>query len=48
MLLSVIDDDEMERLILAYFPKFQAILNAGKQPIREAGGIRHEDLHIFS
>ncbi len=43
VLLSIDDDDELERLILAHSPKFQAILNAGKQQIRETGGIRHED-----
>jgi prevent-host-death family protein len=43
VLLSVVDEDELERLILAYSPKFQAILNRGKQQIRKTGGIRHED-----
>jgi PHD/YefM family antitoxin component YafN of YafNO toxin-antitoxin module len=43
VLLSVADDDEVERLILAHSPKFQKILNRGKQQIRETGGIRHED-----
>ena len=43
VLLSVVDEEELERLILAYSPQFQAILNAAKQQIRETGGIRHED-----
>jgi prevent-host-death family protein len=43
VLLSVADDDEVERLILAHSPKFQKILNRGKQQIRETGGIKHDD-----
>jgi prevent-host-death family protein len=43
VLLALEDEDELERLILAYSPKFQAILNKGYQQIRETGGIRHED-----
>jgi prevent-host-death family protein len=43
VLLSVEDEDEIERLVLAYSPKFQAILKAARQRIRESGGIRHED-----
>ncbi len=37
------DEDELERLILAYSPKLQAILNKGHQQIRETGGIKHEE-----
>jgi prevent-host-death family protein len=43
VLLSVDDEDEIERLILAYSPKFQKILTLARQQIREGGGIRHED-----
>lgn len=43
VLLSVEDEDEVERLILAYSPQFQSILRAAKQQIREGSGIRHED-----
>ena len=43
VLLPVIDDDELERLILAYSPKFQAILNKSMKDIQKTGGIRHED-----
>ena len=43
VLLSVTDAEEIERLVLAYSPKFQSILQAAKQQIRESGGIRHED-----
>lgn len=43
MLLSVADDDEVERLVLAHSSKFQKSLNRGKQQIRETGGIKHDD-----
>jgi prevent-host-death family protein len=42
VLLPVADEDELEGLVLAYSPKFRAILNAAHQRIREAGGIPHE------
>jgi prevent-host-death family protein len=43
MLLSVTDEDEIERLLLAYSPKFQSILNVAEQQIRAGKGIKHED-----
>lgn len=43
VLLTLEDEGELERLLLAYSPKFQAILNKGYQQIQETGGIRHED-----
>ncbi|MDI7258840.1 MAG: prevent-host-death protein [Thermodesulfobacteriota bacterium] len=43
ILLSVNDEDEIERLTLAYSPKFQKVLGLARQQIREGRGIRHED-----
>ena len=43
VLLSVEDEDEIERLTLAYSPKFQKMLTLARQQIREGRGIRHED-----
>jgi prevent-host-death family protein len=43
VLLSVDDEDEIDRLILAYSPKFQKMLSLARQQIREGSGIRHED-----
>lgn len=43
MLLAVEDEEEIERLILAYSPKFQHILQIAEQQIREGRGIRHEN-----
>jgi prevent-host-death family protein len=43
VLLSVSDEDEIERLTLAYSPKFQGILEIAEKQIREGKGIAHED-----
>ncbi len=43
VLLSVEDEEELERLIVAYSPRFQEILKAGRQGIKETGGIAHDD-----
>ena len=43
VLVSVEDEEEIERLTLAYSPKFQKILTLARQQIQEKGGIRHED-----
>ena len=43
VLLSVVDEDELERLILAHSPKFQAILRKGREQIQAGQGIEHEE-----
>ena len=43
VLLSVEDEEELERLVLAYTPKYQAILDTARRQIRETGGMRHEE-----
>jgi prevent-host-death family protein len=43
VLLSIEDEDELERLVLAYTPKFQGILEAAREQIRETRGIEHEE-----
>src|SRR5204862_1880705 len=42
VLLAVTDDDELERLVLAHSPKFQAILDKSRRQIEETGGIPHD------
>src|SRR5438477_5376822 len=42
VLLAVTDEDELERLVLAHSPKFQAILDKSLRQIEETGGIPHE------
>ena len=43
VLLSVNDEEELERLVLAYSPRFQGILRAARQQIRDHKGIEHLD-----
>lgn len=42
VLLSMEDEEELERLILTYTPKFRMILDAAREQIREGQGIEHE------
>ena len=42
VLLAVNDDDELERLVLAHSPKFQALLDKSRRRIEETGGIPHD------
>jgi prevent-host-death family protein len=44
LMLKIQDDDDLERLLLAYSPRFQAILDAAEERIRETGGVSHEDV----
>ncbi len=37
------NEDEIERLILAYSPKFQGLLAAAEQQVQQGQGISHED-----
>jgi PHD/YefM family antitoxin component YafN of YafNO toxin-antitoxin module len=43
LLLSISDEDEIERLLLAHSPKFNSLLELAEQQIREGKGIGHED-----
>jgi len=43
VLLPIEDDDELERLALAYSRRFQAILSEAREQIRAGGGIPHDD-----
>jgi len=43
MILSVTSEDEIERMALAYSPKFQGILEVAEQQMREGKAIKHED-----
>jgi prevent-host-death family protein len=42
VLIAVADDDELERLVLAHSPKFQALLDKSRRQIEETGGIPHD------
>jgi prevent-host-death family protein len=43
VLLPMEDDEELERLALAYSKRFQAILTEGRHQITTTGGISHAD-----
>ena len=43
VLLSVQDEEEIERLMLAYSPKLQGILQVAEKQIRAGKGIKHDD-----
>lgn len=43
ILLSVQDEDEIERMLMAYSPKLQQILQLAERQIRAGKGIPHED-----
>ncbi len=43
ILLSITDEAEIERMLLAYSPKFQSLLDVAEQQIREGKGLKHED-----
>jgi prevent-host-death family protein len=43
VLLAVKDEEDLDRLVLAYTPHFRTILEAARRQIREGLGIRHDD-----
>ena len=43
LLLSVKDEEEIERLLLAYSPKFKNMLRVAERQVREGKGIKHDD-----
>ena len=43
VLLAMQDEDEIERIILAYSPKFQRILQTAEQQIQAGQGIPHKE-----
>ncbi len=42
VLLAMQDEDEIERMLLAYSPKFQALLNESHQSIKAGKGLSHD------
>lgn len=43
-LIAIASDDDLERLVLAHSRKLRALLDAGRQEVREGRGLRHEEL----
>ena len=44
ILLGISDQDDLERIMLATSPKFQALLDEAERRIRETGGLSHEEV----
>jgi prevent-host-death family protein len=43
VLLVPVDDEDLERLILAYSPRFQALLNKSRQSIEAGKGLSRDE-----
>jgi prevent-host-death family protein len=43
VLISMEDEEELERIILAYSPKFQSLLEKSRKQIQDRSGIPHKD-----
>jgi prevent-host-death family protein len=43
VLVAVTDEEELERLLLAHSPRFQALLDRSRRQIEETGGIPHDE-----
>jgi|ERR1700739_2791872 prevent-host-death family protein len=43
VILGVQDEDEIERLVMAYSPRLQAILEASRKQIREGDVLSHDE-----
>ena len=44
IMVGISDNDDMERIMLATSPKFQALLDKAERRIRETGGMSHDDV----
>lgn len=43
VLLSVSNEEELERLVLAHTPRFMALLDRAGKRIRKSGGVKHKE-----
>lgn len=44
MMIAISDEDDIERIMLAVSPRFQALVDKTETRIQETGGISHEDV----
>lgn len=44
VMIGISDEDDLERVILAVSPNFQALLDKAENRIQETGGISHDDV----
>ena len=43
VLLSISEKDDIERIVLAYNPKFRRLINEADKRVENTGGIKHSD-----
>lgn len=43
VLVSILEDEELERFVLAHTPRFRKLLDAAEKRIQETGGLKHDD-----
>lgn len=43
VLVSILEDEELERFVLAHTPRFRKLLAAAEERIQESGGLKHDD-----
>lgn len=43
VLLAPKDDEELERIVLAYSPRFQALLDKSRRSLKRGEGVSHQD-----
>ena len=43
VLVAPVDDDDLERMLLARSPRFQALLNKSRQSIKAGKGLSHDE-----
>ena len=46
VIVGVYDEDEIERLLMAYSPRLQAILDASRKQVREGQVLGHEEFWV--
>ncbi|PWH13491.1 MAG: hypothetical protein DDG60_10165 [Anaerolineae bacterium] len=44
VMMGISDEDDLERLLLAISPKFQALLDKAEKRIQETGGLGHDEV----
>lgn len=44
VMMGISDEDDLERIMLAISPKFQALLDNAERRIQETGGTSHEEV----
>ena len=43
VLIAALDEQELERLVLAHTPRFRRLLDAARERIQQTGGVKHKN-----